>query len=61
MIYCVVFFICSFELLFLVITVILLVKAAQGRMLDHITVTDYKIRKDENREKQKENPFRKIY
>ena len=41
----------------LVVTVILLVKSAWGRVLHCVIFTDYEIGKEENREKQKENPF----
>ena len=38
----------------IIVTVILFVKSTWGRMLNCIIVTDYEIRKEENREKQKE-------
>ena len=52
----VLFFICSFELLFF-----LLINVGEGKVLDYMIVRDYKIGKEENKEKQKENPFTSIY
>ena len=45
----------------LVVTVILLVKSTWGRVLHYVIVTDYEIGKEENREKQKENPVTSIH
>ena len=59
MIYCAIFY-----MLFCIVVSCycnLLIKAVQGRVLNYIIVRDYKIRKDENRGKQKENPFTLIH
>ena len=59
MISCVVFYI-LIRIVVLVVTVILFVKSAEGRVLDYMIVTDCEIRKEENREKEKENHFPSI-
>ena len=49
-----------FWIVILVVTVILLVNATWVRVLHCVIFTDYKIEKEENGEKQKENPFTSI-